>query len=106
MERFEQPLMKINLAFALIMAALGWYGLYVMKFDGSVLTAVVIGTIAVVVAVVGWYRDSVYMLGGGTLGTALLMPTTLGMIPMILGFILFMLLISLRFFISFFDEEH
>lgn len=86
------------LVFMAVMLIAGWYTAFRVDFDSVVVIASVIGSAAVGFGVYGWIRDSIYFVAGGALGAGLLFPTTLGLAPMIIGFVLFILLISLRMY--------
>lgn len=97
-DKFERPLMTVALGFMGVMALVGWYTVFRVGFDPAVLISAIIGSAAVGFGLFGWIRGSAYYVAGGALGAGLLFPTVLGYAPMVLGFILFVLLISLRMF--------
>lgn len=97
-QRFERPLMNVALVFMVVMLIAGWYTVFRVNFDSAVVIAAGIGTAAVAFGVYGWTRDALYFVAGGALGAGLLFPTVLGIAPMIIGFVLFILLVSLRMF--------
>lgn len=98
MQRYERPLMAIALVFCLMMFIVGWYTAWRVNFDSAVVIAAVLGTAASAFGYYGWSRGSLYFVAGAALGTGLLFPTVWGYVPMIAGFVLFILLISLRMF--------
>lgn len=100
MDKLEAPLTKIAAAFAVVMAGLGIYAAFKMDGDPKVIFAVVLGLIMTVIALVGVKKDSPYMVAGGALGAGMLFPTTLGIWPMIAGFVIFTLVVTLRLFNS------
>ncbi len=90
--------------FSVIMFVLGMATLFKVGIEPASIGIAVIGLITVVLTFYG-ARTQRYLLGvAGTLATGLIMPTTLGITPMIVGFILFILVVSLQLFISIFDE--
>lgn len=97
-------MMTLAVVFAVIMAIIGWYSIVRVGAQGPALAIGVFGSAATALALWGWVRDSLYLVAAGALGAGLLFPTTYGLVPIVAGFILFFLLISLRLFITTFDE--
>ncbi|MDP9805710.1 4-amino-4-deoxy-L-arabinose transferase-like glycosyltransferase [Trueperella bonasi] len=97
-QRYERPLMVIALVFSLVMLVIGWYTAWRVNFDSAVVIAAALGSAASAFGLYGWNRGSLYFVAGAALGAGLLFPTVWGYMPMITGFVLFILLISLRMF--------
>ncbi|VEI14007.1 hypothetical protein [Trueperella bialowiezensis] len=104
MHKYERPLLIVAIIFMIAMAVIGWYTVVRVKFEPAVVTAAVIGSVATGGGIYGMSRDSAYFVAGGALGAGLLFPTTFGYIPMIIGFVLFILIVSLRMFTSTFEN--
>lgn len=96
--------MTVALVFSILMFVLGWYTIFHVGLEGPAIGIGLFGTAAVACAIWGFRRDSLYFVAGGALGAGLLFPTALGIVPMIIGFIIFALLISLRLFTTSFTD--
>ncbi len=96
--------MIASLVFMVAMLLVGWYTVFRVNFDSAVVIASVIGTAAVALGFYGWSRYSLYFVAGGSLGAGLLFPSIFGIAPMFIGFVLFILLVSLRMFTDTFDN--
>lgn len=90
--------MWVGLIFAVAMAIIGWISIAQTGWEPVAIIAGVFGTVFLGLAIYGWQRRSLYLLAGGVLGTGIAFPTTFGIVPMIIGFVIFALLISLRMF--------
>ncbi|QCX46910.1 hypothetical protein EBF03_05470 [Arcanobacterium haemolyticum] len=104
MRVFERPVMLVALLFTCVMAVVGWYSIVVGA--GST-TGFIIGSIAslmVFLGVWGWRRESLNVCATAALGAGILFPTPFGLIPMICGFIIFTLIVSLDLFVTFNGE--
>ncbi len=99
-EKIERPLMGVALVFCAIMLVIGWVSVGMAGWTSGFIVTAVLGTVAVGAGLWGWREDSAYWVGTGALGAGLLFPTVAGIVPMILGFIIFILLISLRLFLN------
>lgn len=98
MTKYEKPMMAFAAAFATAMAAIGWYTLIKSGWNWMVLILVLVATALVAGS---WWAFSSRLLNavaGCMLGVAFLTPTEFGYIPMIVGFVVFALLVSLRLF--------
>lgn len=57
-----------------------------------------VGSIFVILSVAGLVRQKMMLVSAGVLGSAILLPTQWGLVPMVVGFGLFMLIIGLKLF--------
>lgn len=97
--------MAVNFIFALVMSALGAYSLIVLGLEvTTVLFALIILTLFMLV-VYGIKKEKAMLVGGANLGLGILTPTSLGIIPMIIGFVCFILLTSLQFWVEMEKEQ-
>ncbi|QRV01585.1 hypothetical protein JTE88_05635 [Arcanobacterium phocisimile] len=104
MRKYEHPLMIASLSFVGVMAILGWW---TILSGGGNTTGIIIGLIAslmIPLGFMGWHKDSLNLCATAALGAGLLFPTTFGLIPMILGFILFTLIVALDLLATFLGE--
>ncbi len=92
--------MGVALVFCVVMLVIGWASVAMAGFAAGLIATAVLGTLAVGAGVWGWRQDSAYWVGAGALGAGLLLPTVAGIVPMIVGFIIFILLITLRLFLN------
>ncbi|MDD7686825.1 MAG: hypothetical protein PT944_02755 [Actinomycetaceae bacterium] len=98
MRKFEQPMMILCVAYAIMMAVLGWRTAVLL---GGNITAVMICTIAsifLIVALASWWKRKLMWVAAGEIGCAILFPTAYGMTPMIVGFVIFIVTVGLRIF--------
>lgn len=101
MKKYLPQILLGNLIFALVMIGFAIYAIAQLGFQP---TSYMIAAIALVLGalVIYAFRDSKPMLvAGATLGLALVIPTQLGLVPMIVGAILFMLTASLVLYVDF-----
>lgn len=103
-EKIERPLMGVALVFAVVMTVVGWYTAIRVGGEPAVVIPAILGMLAVVGGIWGWLREAPYWVAGGALGTGVLFPTVAGTIPMIIGFVLFILLVTLKIFNSTMDD--
>lgn len=103
--KYLKLLMGLCLAFSVIMFVLGMVTLIKVGVEPASVGIAIFGVLAVALT---WFgaRTERYLLGAaGALATGLIIPTTWGIAPMIIGFILFILVVSLQLFITTFEEE-
>lgn len=96
--------MLVCVVFAVIMAVVGWWTIARANFDSVAVISGVAASAATILAIWAWRRGSAYLVAGGTLGAGLLFPTTAGIVPMIIAFVLFMLVVTLKLFMTTFED--
>ncbi|MDP9801596.1 putative membrane protein [Arcanobacterium wilhelmae] len=98
MKKYEKPMMALALAFSTVMVLIGWYTL--VKSDWNWMVSILVLVSTALAAGAAWAFSSRFLHGvaGCMLGVAFLTPTEFGLVPMIVGFVLFALLVSLRLF--------
>ncbi|WP_216430246.1 hypothetical protein [Arcanobacterium phocae] len=104
MRAFERPMMIVSLVFIGVMAVLGWYTIIAAHGNTTGLLIGALASIMVGVGAWGWRRESTNLCATAALGAGLLFPTPFGLIPMIFGFILFTLIVSLDLLATFSGE--
>lgn len=100
MEKFYTALFAVIGVFALFMLGAGWYTAWRGQFAPPLVISCVLGTIGVALAAYGIYQQRTYLVAGTALTVGLIFPTIFGIVPMIIGFVLFVLLVSLDFFLN------
>lgn len=104
MNRYSRPMMFAGLLFTIIMMVLGWITIARVGWD---MFAIILGVLGLgAVALTAWsvHQDKLMSAATGTLAAGLFFPTAWGAIPMIIGFVLFILMISLQLFITTFND--
>ncbi|MDO5026057.1 MAG: hypothetical protein Q4E03_06035 [Trueperella sp.] len=100
MEKFYPMLFALVGGFTLFMLGVGWYTAWRAGFAPAIVVACVLGTMGAAFAAYGIYHRRTYLVAGSALAVGLIFPTIFGIAPMIAGFVLFVLLVSLEFFIT------
>ena len=88
----------LAVAYAVMMAVLGWYVAWRYSFDPAVTVMCALASLGLVVAIIGWVRRQLMLAGGGMVACAVLFPTGYGMLMIIIGGVIFMLMVGLRLF--------
>ena len=96
MDKYVRPLGGIALVFMAAMATMGWYIAISHGAIAPLLAPLVLGTVAVAIGVWGFSQSSPLAIGVGALAAGILFPTPLGIVPMVVGFVIFILLSSLK----------
>ncbi|MFP7696604.1 hypothetical protein [Trueperella sp. LYQ143] len=104
MQHYENLMGKLGSVFMVAMAVIGWVTLVRVGFPLAILILVLCGSAMVLCGLWGMYRQSPFMVAAGTLGAGILFPTVWGIVPMIVGFILFILMVSLTLLRSMTDD--
>lgn len=105
MQKYFKALLWINIAFSLIVLVLSASVLFEAGNQPATVAFLLVAIICVTVAVCGFLKKQPLVLGTSVFAISILLPTKFGMIPMIIAFILYMLLVSLYLYLLLFAEE-
>lgn len=97
MRKYEDLLSKIAAGFAVAVAILGWVTIAMAGFKPGLIIAGAIGLGCLALAVVGALRGKSLLAAGGACGCGILYPTFLGVAPMLIGLVLFLLIVMAAF---------
>lgn len=97
-------MMWINAGFSLIVALVSTITIFSVGIQPATVLFSIIGLLCIGVTVYGLIKSQIMTVATGALAVTLLMPTQAGMIPMIIGFIFFILLLSLQLYLMLFEE--
>lgn len=92
-------MMWINAGFAFVVAVVSVFTIFSLGVQPASVLFLIIGLLCVGVTAYGLLKSRLMTVAAGSLAVTLLMPTRAGMIPMIIGFAFFILLLSLQLFI-------
>ncbi|MCI5826373.1 MAG: hypothetical protein MR006_06885 [Arcanobacterium sp.] len=98
MQKFERPMMVLCVAYAIMMAVLGWRTAVLLHGQIAPVLICAIASLFLVVSMIGWWKHKLMWVAGGQIGCSILFPTPYGMTVMIAGFVVFMLAVGLRLF--------
>ncbi|XCB37198.1 hypothetical protein RQN46_03970 [Arcanobacterium hippocoleae] len=98
-------MMWINTVFAVIVFFLSSLTLYGLGNRPATFAFLMIGGIGFAVICYGFVKQQPMTVAAGSLAVSLLMPTQVGIAPMIIGFIFFMLLLSLQLYLTLFAAD-
>lgn len=98
MQKYEAPMMVLGSLFAIVMAVLGWRSALLTHWDPAVVVICAIASCGVLLVGIGWHRSAMMWVASGALCCAVLFPTPWGLVPMVIGFVIFMMILGLRLF--------
>lgn len=104
MNRYERPLMIVGFLFSIVMMVLGWITIARVNWDSFAVILGVLGVGAVLLTLWSVRNGKIMSAATGTLAAGLFFPTVWGAVPMIIGFVLFILMISLQLFLTAFND--
>lgn len=98
MQKYEAPMMLLGSLFAIVMAVLGWRSALLTHWDPAVVVICMVASCGVLLMGIGWRKGAMMWVAAAVLCCAVLCPTPWGLIPMIIGFVIFMMILGLRLF--------
>ncbi|MBM7825198.1 hypothetical protein JOD55_001025 [Arcanobacterium pluranimalium] len=105
MKKYLGALLGVCVGFSVIMLVLGAITVVRAGFEPASLGVAVFGLAAFALTIFGARTERPMLCAAAALGTGLVVPTSLGIVPMIVGFVIFMLVISLQLYITMFTEK-
>ncbi|XCB29885.1 hypothetical protein RQN30_12175 [Arcanobacterium hippocoleae] len=105
MKRYLKPMMWLNTCFSLIVAVFSFFALFKLGNQPALVVFSSIAVIAFIVLIYGMMKERPAIVAAGALAISLLMPTEFGIFPMIIGFIFFVILLSLQLYLILFAEN-
>ncbi|MFC5370334.1 hypothetical protein [Arcanobacterium bovis] len=104
MKKYLVPLLGVCVAFSAIMLVLGVITVVRAGLEPASVGVSIMGLAAFGVTLFGARTGRPMLCAAGALAMGLVVPTSFGIIPMIAGFIIFVLVISLQLYITTFTE--
>lgn len=98
MQKYEVPMILLGSIFVIVMAVLGWRSAWLTHWDPAVVLICTVASCCVLLMGIGWYKGAMMWVATSVLCCAVLFPTPWGLIPMAIGFVIFMMILGLRLF--------